>query len=48
MLLARPVEGLILIANWLFLDIDLLADIEKRNIPAVMIGRELNSGASAP
>jgi LacI family transcriptional regulator, galactose operon repressor len=45
MLLARPVEGLILIANWLFLDIDLLADIEKRNIPAVMIARELNSGS---
>ena len=45
MLLARPVEGLILVANWLFLDIDLLADIEKRNIPAVMIARELNSGS---
>jgi LacI family transcriptional regulator len=43
MLLARPVEGLIIIANWLLVDIDLLADLEKRNIPAVMIARELNS-----
>jgi len=45
MLLAHPVEGLIIIANWLFVDIDLLADLEKRNIPAVMIGRELRTGA---
>lgn len=44
MLLARPVEALIFVANWLFVDIDLLADLEKRNIPAVMIGRELNTG----
>jgi LacI family transcriptional regulator len=45
MLLARPVEALILIANWLFLEVDLLADLEKRNIPAVMIARELSSGS---
>ena len=45
MLLARPVEALVFVANWLFVDIDLLADFEKRNIPAVMIGRELRSGA---
>jgi LacI family transcriptional regulator len=44
MLLARPVEALIFVANWLFVDIDLLADLEKRNIPAVMIGRELSTG----
>ena len=44
MLLARPVEGLVIVANWLFVDIDLLADLEKRNIPAVMIGRELRPG----
>lgn len=43
--LARPVDALVLIANWLFVDIDLLADIEKRNIPAVMIARELNSAS---
>lgn len=45
MLLARPVEGLLVIANWLFVDIDFLADLEKRNIPAVMIGRELDAGS---
>jgi DNA-binding LacI/PurR family transcriptional regulator len=45
MLLAQPVEALIFVANWLFVDIDLVADLEKRNIPAVMIGRELRSGA---
>lgn len=45
MLLARPVEGLIFVANWLFVDIDLIADLEKRNIPAVMISRALGSGA---
>jgi DNA-binding LacI/PurR family transcriptional regulator len=45
MLLARPVEGLVIVANWLFVDIELLADLEKRNIPAVMIGRELRTGS---
>jgi LacI family transcriptional regulator len=43
LLLERPVEGLVILANWLFVDIDLLADLEKRNIPAVMIGRELST-----
>jgi DNA-binding LacI/PurR family transcriptional regulator len=45
MLLALPVDGLVIVANWLFVDIDLLADLEKRNIPAVMIGRELRTGS---
>ena len=45
MLLGRRVEGLIVIANWLFMDINLLADLEKNSIPSVMIGRELNTGA---
>jgi LacI family transcriptional regulator len=40
MLLDRRVEGLIVLANWLFVDIDLLADLEKSSIPTVMIGRE--------
>ncbi len=44
-LLARQVEALVFVANWLFVDIDLLADLEKRNIPAVMIARELSSGS---
>ena len=45
MLLARPIESLIIVANWLFVDINLLADLEKRNIPSVLIGRELGAGS---
>ena len=41
MLLDRHVEALIVVANWLFVDIHLLADIGKRNIPAATIGWEL-------
>src|SRR6185369_11802826 len=33
MLLDRRVEGLIVLANWLFVDIDVLADLEKSSIP---------------
>jgi LacI family transcriptional regulator len=45
MLLARPIEGLVIVANWLFVDINLLADLERRNIPSVLIGRELSAGS---
>ena len=45
MLLDRHVEGLIIVANWLFVDVELLADLEKRNIPAVIIGRELRKNS---
>jgi LacI family transcriptional regulator len=38
MLLDRRVEGLIVLANWLFLDINLLGDLEKSSIPTAMIG----------
>jgi DNA-binding LacI/PurR family transcriptional regulator len=41
MMLDRHVEGLIVVANWLFVDIQLLADLGKRNIPAATIGWEL-------
>jgi LacI family transcriptional regulator len=41
MLLDRRVEGLAVLANWLFLDINLLADLEKSSIPTVLIGCEL-------
>src|SRR5262249_14010442 len=41
MLLERHVEGLIVVANWLFVDIHLLADLGKRNIPATTIGWEI-------
>src|SRR5206468_4165696 len=45
MLLDRRVEALIVVANWLFVDIDVLGDLEKSNIPTAMIGRELQAGA---
>ena len=45
MLLDRRVEALIVIANWLFVDIEVLGDIEKSNIPSVMIGHELETGS---
>ncbi|HTP88842.1 MAG TPA: LacI family DNA-binding transcriptional regulator [Bryobacteraceae bacterium] len=41
MLLDRRVEALVIVANWLFLDINVLADLRKRDIPTVLIGPEL-------
>ncbi|HEX3353203.1 MAG TPA: LacI family DNA-binding transcriptional regulator [Terriglobales bacterium] len=43
MLLDRRVEGLIVLANWLFVDVDVLADLEKSSIPSVMIAREIQT-----
>jgi LacI family transcriptional regulator len=43
MMLDRRIEGLVVLANWLFLDIDLLADLEKSAIPTALIGRELRT-----
>jgi LacI family transcriptional regulator, galactose operon repressor len=37
MLLEHHVEGLIVVANWLFVDIQLLADLSKRNITVATI-----------
>src|ERR1700685_4529661 len=45
MLLDRRIEGLIVLANWLLLDINLLADLEKNSIPTAMIGCELKGDA---
>src|ERR1700728_2041284 len=45
MLLDRRVEGLVVLANWLFLDINLLADLEKNSIPTSIIGCELKGDA---
>src|SRR5260370_4017930 len=42
MLLDRHVAALIVVANWLFVDIHLLADFSKRNIPAATIGWEFS------
>lgn len=41
MLLERHVEGMIVVANWMLVDINLLADLEKRNVPTVVVGREM-------
>src|ERR1700723_373560 len=43
MLLDRRIEALIVLANWLFLDINLLGDLEKSSIPTIMIGCELKT-----
>lgn len=43
MMLERRVEGLVLVANWLFGEFDLLADIEKNQIPTVGVGRDLTA-----
>jgi len=44
MLLGLRVEGLIVLGNWLFMDVDVLADLAKNRIPTVMIGHELKKG----
>jgi LacI family transcriptional regulator len=41
MLIGRRVEGLILVANWLFAEIDPLSKIEKNKIPITVVGRDL-------
>ena len=41
MLLDRRIEGLVVLANWLFLDLNLLADLEKSSIPTALIAHEL-------
>src|ERR1017187_8795516 len=43
MLLDRRIEALIVVANWLFLDINLLGDLEKSSVPTAMIGCELKT-----
>jgi LacI family transcriptional regulator len=39
MLLDRRVEGLIVVANWLVADIELLADLNAKQVPTVIAGR---------
>src|SRR3989475_10304764 len=43
MLLDRRIEGLVVLANWLFLDINLIADLTKSSFPIVSIGSELRT-----
>ncbi len=42
MILERRAEGLIVIASWIFNESNLLADIEKNNVPLVIVGRDLS------
>jgi len=42
MLLERRVEGLIVVANWLVVDIKVLEHLAQRSVPTVIIGRNLN------
>jgi LacI family transcriptional regulator len=45
MLIGRRVEGLILVANWLFAEIDPLSKIEKNHIPITVVGGDLTRRA---
>jgi LacI family transcriptional regulator len=41
MILERRAEGVIVIASWIFEETNLLADIEKNNVPIIILGRDL-------
>jgi LacI family transcriptional regulator len=43
MMIERRVEGLITVANWLLFDIAVLEDIDDRQIPSIVVGRDLES-----
>jgi DNA-binding LacI/PurR family transcriptional regulator len=43
MLIGRRVEGLVLVANWLFAEIDPLSKIEKNSIPIAVVGGDLTA-----
>jgi LacI family transcriptional regulator len=43
LMIERRVEGLITVPNWLLFDITLLEDIDDRQIPTVVVGRDLES-----
>lgn len=45
LMLERRVEGLITVANWLLFDISVLEDISDRQLPTVVVGRDLESPA---
>jgi len=42
MLIDRRVEGLIVVANWLFVRIDLLKNLAGGSLPTVVVGRDLH------
>lgn len=44
MLLGNRVEGLIVVANWLFIDIDFLTELEHPSVPTILVGSALQKG----
>lgn len=42
LLMERRIEGLIVVANWLFEERGLLAQVRNRNLPAAVVGRDLS------
>jgi LacI family transcriptional regulator len=42
MLIDRRVEGLIVVANWLFVRIDMLKNVADRTLPTIVVGRDLH------
>lgn len=44
MLLEYRVEGLVVVANWLFIDLDLLSELDRHRVPTVLVGTEMRSG----
>lgn len=47
MILERRAEGVIVIASWIFQETNLLEDIEKNQVPIVIVGRDLTGRRSA-
>ena len=45
LLLERRIEGLIVVANWAVVDINLLSELERQRVPTVVIGRELRAAS---
>lgn len=43
MLLERRADGVIVIASWVFEEMNLLGDVRKNNVPILIIGRDLSA-----
>ena len=43
MLLDRRIEGLVIVGNWVFVNLSILADLEKSRIPTAIIERDLEN-----
>ena len=41
MILERRADGVIVIASWVFEETNLLGDVQKNNVPIVIVGRDL-------